>query len=73
MGAEMCIRDRNLGATAEMAKAVSIPIIASGGISSLKDLIALKECGSQLNGAISGRALYDQKFSVAQALEVLDA
>jgi phosphoribosylformimino-5-aminoimidazole carboxamide ribotide isomerase len=63
----------NLGATAEMAKAVSIPIIASGGISSLKDLIALQECGAQLNGAISGRALYDQKFSVAQALEVLDA
>ena len=63
----------NVIATAEMANAVSIPIIASGGVSSLSDLKALKECGAQLNGAISGRALYDQKFTVQQALEVLDA
>jgi phosphoribosylformimino-5-aminoimidazole carboxamide ribotide isomerase len=63
----------NLSATAEMANAVSIPIIASGGVSSLNDLKALKECGAQLNGAISGRALYDQKFTVKQALEALDA
>ena len=63
----------NVSATAEMANAVSIPIIASGGVSSLKDLKALKECGAQLNGAISGRALYDQKFTVQEALEVLNA
>ncbi len=63
----------NLGATAEIANAVSIPIIASGGVSSLDDLKALKDCGAQLNGAISGRALYDRKFTVQQALEVLDA
>ena len=63
----------NLSATAEMANAVSIPIIASGGVSSLNDLKALKECGAKLNGAISGRALYDQKFNVQQALEVLNA
>ena len=63
----------NLNATAEMANAVSIPIIASGGVSSLNDLKALKECGAKLNGAISGRALYDQKFTVQQALEVLNA
>ena len=63
----------NLSATAEMANAVSIPMIASGGVSSLNDLKALKECGAQLNGAISGRALYDQKFTVKQALEALDA
>jgi phosphoribosylformimino-5-aminoimidazole carboxamide ribotide isomerase len=63
----------NVSATAEMATAVSIPIIASGGISSLNDLKALKECGAQLDGAISGRALYDQKFTVQEALEVLNA
>ena len=63
----------NLSATAEMANAVSIPIIASGGVSSLNDLKALKECGAKLNGAISGRALYDRKFTVQQALEVLNA
>ena len=63
----------NVSATAEMANSVSIPIIASGGVSSLNDLKALKECGAQLNGAISGRALYDQKFTVQEALEVLNA
>ena len=63
----------NVSAAAEMANAVSVPIIASGGVSSLKDLKALKECGAQLNGAISGRALYDQKFTVQEALEVLNA
>ena len=52
---------------------VNIPIIASGGVSSLNDLKALKECGAQLNGTISGRALYDQKFTVQEALEVLNA
>ena len=63
----------NVSATAEIANAVSVPIIASGGVSSLNDLKALKECGAQLNGAISGRALYDQKFNVQEALEVLNA
>ena len=63
----------NVSATAEMANAVSIPIIASGGVSSLNDLKVLKECGAQLNGTISGRALYDQKFTVQEALEVLNA
>ena len=63
----------NLGTTADMAKAVSIPIIASGGVSSLKDLKALKQCEVQLNGVISGRALYDQKFTIEEALEVLNA
>ena len=63
----------NLDATADMAKAVSIPIIASGGVSSLKDLKALKNCGAQLNGIISGRALYDQEFTIEEAIEVLNA
>ena len=63
----------NLSATAEMANAVSIPVIASGGVSSLKDLKALRDCGAKLNGVISGRALYDHKFSIEQALCVLNA
>ena len=64
--------DRMLG-LAMAIRGVSIPVIASGGVSSLNDLKALKECGAKLNGAISGRALYDQKFTVQQALEVLNA
>jgi phosphoribosylformimino-5-aminoimidazole carboxamide ribotide isomerase len=61
----------NVQATADLAKAVSIPVIASGGVSSLDDLRALKNSGAALNGAISGRALYDGAIDLAEALAVL--
>ncbi len=63
----------NIDATADLARAVSIPVIASGGVSSIEDLIALRDCGASLNGAISGRALYDGAIDLKQALEVLNA
>ena len=61
----------NVEATAALAQAVSIPVIASGGGSSLDDLRALKDCGAPLDGAISGRALYDGRISVAEAVKAL--
>ena len=61
----------NIVATAALANAVSIPVIASGGVSSLDDLRALKACGAPLNGAISGRALYDGAIDLAEAIRVL--
>ncbi len=61
----------NVAATAALARAVSIPVIASGGVSSLDDLRALKNCGAPLDGAISGRALYDGRIDVAEAVRVL--
>ncbi|MBV7409268.1 1-(5-phosphoribosyl)-5-[(5-phosphoribosylamino)methylideneamino]imidazole-4-carboxamide isomerase [Maritimibacter sp. DP1N21-5] len=61
----------NVEATAALAHAVSIPVIASGGVSSLDDLRALKNCGAPLDGAISGRALYDGAIDLKAALEVL--
>ncbi|MBO9405974.1 1-(5-phosphoribosyl)-5-[(5-phosphoribosylamino)methylideneamino]imidazole-4-carboxamide isomerase [Shimia sp. R9_1] len=63
----------NVEATAALAQAVSIPVIASGGVSSLEDLQALKDCDAALNGAISGRALYDGAIDLAEALKVLKA
>jgi phosphoribosylformimino-5-aminoimidazole carboxamide ribotide isomerase len=63
----------NIEATAALARAVSIPVIASGGVSSVKDLIALRDCGADLNGAISGRALYDGAIDLAEALSILKA
>ncbi|MBO9479165.1 1-(5-phosphoribosyl)-5-[(5-phosphoribosylamino)methylideneamino]imidazole-4-carboxamide isomerase [Shimia sp. R11_0] len=63
----------NVEATAALAQAVSIPVIASGGVSSLEDLQALKDCGATLNGAISGRALYDGAIDLAEALALLKA
>ena len=61
----------NVEATAELASAMSIPVIASGGVSSLDDLRNLKNCGAALNGAISGRALYDGAIDLGEALKVL--
>ncbi|MEQ9259709.1 MAG: 1-(5-phosphoribosyl)-5-[(5-phosphoribosylamino)methylideneamino]imidazole-4-carboxamide isomerase [Roseovarius sp.] len=61
----------NIPATAALARAVTIPVIASGGVSSLDDLKALRSCGAPLNGAISGRALYDGAIDLAEALAVL--
>lgn len=63
----------NVTATAALARAVQIPVIASGGVSSLADLIALRDCGAALDGAISGRALYDGKLDLAEALIALKA
>ncbi|NOD82771.1 1-(5-phosphoribosyl)-5-[(5-phosphoribosylamino)methylideneamino]imidazole-4-carboxamide isomerase [Ruegeria sp. HKCCD6119] len=61
----------NVEATAELAKSVDIPVIASGGVSSIADLIALRDCGAALNGAISGRALYDGAIDLKEALTAL--
>ncbi len=61
----------NVEATAALARAVSIPVIASGGVSSLDDLRALKTCGAPLDGAISGRALYDGRIDLAEAVALL--
>ena len=61
----------NVTATADLARATSIPVIASGGVSSLADLVALRDSGAPLDGAISGRALYDGKLDLAEALQAL--
>ncbi|MCK0103017.1 1-(5-phosphoribosyl)-5-[(5-phosphoribosylamino)methylideneamino]imidazole-4-carboxamide isomerase [Pseudohalocynthiibacter sp. F2068] len=61
----------NVEATAALANAVSIPVIASGGVSSMADLEALKNCGAPLDGAISGRALYDGQIDLAAAVSLL--
>ena len=60
----------NVAATEALARAVSVPIIASGGVSSLDDLIALRDAGG-IAGAISGRALYDGALDLGQALAAL--
>lgn len=61
----------NVEATAALARAVRIPVIASGGVSSLDDLRALRDSGAPLDGAISGRALYDGRIDVKSAAAVL--
>ncbi|MBK5934382.1 1-(5-phosphoribosyl)-5-[(5-phosphoribosylamino)methylideneamino] imidazole-4-carboxamide isomerase [Rhodovulum imhoffii] len=60
----------NIPATQALARAISIPVIASGGVSSLEDLMALRDTGA-ISGAISGRALYDGAIDLAAALTAL--
>jgi 1-(5-phosphoribosyl)-5-[(5-phosphoribosylamino)methylideneamino] imidazole-4-carboxamide isomerase/N-(5'phosphoribosyl)anthranilate isomerase len=61
----------NLGLLREVCSATSAPVIASGGISELQDLIDLRAMTNLgVEGAIVGKAIYSGAFSLAQALEV---
>jgi phosphoribosylformimino-5-aminoimidazole carboxamide ribotide isomerase len=60
----------NVEATAALARAVTIPVIASGGVSRMADLLALRDTGV-IAGAISGRALYDGAIDLAEAVRLL--
>ena len=62
----------NVAATAALARAVSIPVIASGGVSSIDDLRALRASGAPLDGAISGRALYEGRLDLAEAVALME-
>lgn len=62
----------NVAATAALARAVEIPVIASGGVSSLDDLRALKASGAPLDGVISGRALYEGRLDLGEAVALLE-
>ncbi|ACI57238.1 1-(5-phosphoribosyl)-5-((5-phosphoribosylamino)methylideneamino)imidazole-4-carboxamide isomerase [Rhizobium acidisoli] len=64
----------NWTSTLELAEAVSIPVIASGGLASLDDVRRMLEPDAQkLEGAISGRALYDGRIDPAEALALIKA
>ena len=62
----------NLDATVDLAWALKTPVIASGGVASIADLRALlKEEDAGIEGAISGRALYDGRLDPQEALALL--
>lgn len=56
----------NAEATAELAAAVSVPVIASGGVTTLEDVARLAQCG--VAGCIIGRALYEGRIDLRAAL-----
>ncbi|MEM9344665.1 MAG: 1-(5-phosphoribosyl)-5-[(5-phosphoribosylamino)methylideneamino]imidazole-4-carboxamide isomerase [Pseudomonadota bacterium] len=60
----------NIAATEGLARSVHVPVIASGGVSSMDDLMRLKATGV-VSGAISGRALYDGAIDLAEAIAAL--
>jgi phosphoribosylformimino-5-aminoimidazole carboxamide ribotide isomerase len=60
----------NVGATADLARGLGIPVIASGGLASVEDIRALKAREADgIAGAILGRALYDGRVDAGQALK----
>ena len=68
------LRGLNLDATIALAEAVSVPVIASGGLASIDDVRALLTPRAQkLEGAVVGRALYDGRLDAAAALQLVRA
>ncbi len=68
------LKGLNLDATIALADAISIPVIASGGLASIDDIKALLEPrAKKLEGAIAGRALYDGRLDAAEALTLIRA
>jgi phosphoribosylformimino-5-aminoimidazole carboxamide ribotide isomerase len=66
------LKGLNFDATIALADAISIPVIASGGLASLEDIRALLEPRARrLEGAIAGRALYDGRLNPAEALKLI--
>ena len=66
------LKGLNLPATVELARATAIPVIASGGLASIEDVKALLRPENRaLEGAITGRALYDGRLDPSAALALL--
>jgi phosphoribosylformimino-5-aminoimidazole carboxamide ribotide isomerase len=61
----------NVEMTAQLARSVSCEVIASGGVGSLDDLVRLRDAG--IAAVVVGRAIYDRRFTVAEAAEVAHA
>ncbi|QIB34015.1 1-(5-phosphoribosyl)-5-[(5-phosphoribosylamino)methylideneamino]imidazole-4-carboxamide isomerase [Ancylobacter pratisalsi] len=66
------LKGLNLEATIALAESISIPVVASGGLASLEDVRALLEPrAAKLEGAITGRALYDGRLDPRVALAMV--
>lgn len=66
------LKGLNMPATRAMADATNIPVIASGGLASIDDIKAmLRPENAKLEGAISGRAIYDGRLDPAEALALI--
>ena len=68
------LKGLNLDATIALAEAISIPVVASGGLASIADVKAMLEPrAKKLQGAIAGRALYDGRLDAGEALAMIRA
>jgi phosphoribosylformimino-5-aminoimidazole carboxamide ribotide isomerase len=60
----------SIASTRQIAEATRVPVVASGGVGTLDDLRAL--CRLPIQGAIVGKALYEEAFTLSQALAILE-
>jgi len=73
IGRDGMLTGLNLDATAELARAVSIPVIASGGLAGMDDIRRLVSPKyAMIAGAIAGRALYDGRLDAKLALQLME-
>ncbi|MBR0553627.1 1-(5-phosphoribosyl)-5-[(5-phosphoribosylamino)methylideneamino]imidazole-4-carboxamide isomerase [Stakelama marina] len=71
VGRDGLLKGCNVEATVALARAVSIPVIASGGVADIADIEALaRHVGDGVEGVITGRALYDGRLDLSDALRV---
>ena len=68
VGRDGLLKGVNVDATVALAEAQALPVIASGGVAGLADIIALKPAGN-IEGVIAGRAIYTGQLDLAEAIE----
>lgn len=74
VGRDGLLKGCNVEATAALARAVSLPVIASGGVAGIADVEALAPLAFQgIEGVVTGRALYDGRLDLAEAIRVAGA
>ena len=71
VGRDGLLKGANVKATIALARRTKIPVIASGGVADIADILELARSASEgIEGVITGRALYDGRLSLAAALKV---
>ncbi|MGI4879315.1 MAG: 1-(5-phosphoribosyl)-5-[(5-phosphoribosylamino)methylideneamino]imidazole-4-carboxamide isomerase [Janthinobacterium lividum] len=73
VGRDGLLRGVNLEATVVLAHATRLPVIASGGVAGAADIIGLRDAGAGIDGVIVGRAIYDGRLTLAEALRLAGA
>ena len=69
VGRDGLLKGCNVEATVALARAVAIPVIASGGVTDVRDIQLLRpHVADGIEGVITGRALYDGRLSLAEAI-----
>ncbi len=74
VGRDGLLKGCNVDATVALARAVDIPVIASGGVADIRDIHALMpHVADGIEGVITGRAIYDGRLDLGQALAITAA